>query len=61
MDVKFSDLYMNPLANNIIKELSEDVQVDIQSGVDEAGLLKKVAEVQRSPKSDLNMEQHRRI
>ena len=47
MDVKFSDLYMNCLADNIIKELSDDVKVNVQSGVDEAGPSKKVAEVQR--------------
>ena len=46
-DVKFSDLYMNQLAKNIIKEYSEDVQVNVQSGVDEAGSSNKVAEVQR--------------
>ena len=60
-DDKFSDLCMNRLANNIIKELSEDVKVNALSGVVEAGPSKKVAEVQREidlddPDVDPNVE-----
>ena len=52
LDVKATDLCMNCLDSNIIKELSEVAKADADSGTDEAGPSRKVAEVQR----DINLD-----
>ena len=44
-DVKATELCMNHLGNNIIKELSDVAKADADSGADEAGPSRKVAEV----------------
>ena len=51
-DFKATDLCMNCLDSNIIKELSEVAKADADSGTDEAGPSRKVAEVQR----DINLD-----
>ena len=45
-NVRVSDFHKRRLGNNLIREFREDVKVNADSGVDEAGPSKKVAEVQ---------------